>query len=214
MSNLSYALRWSAAANLLAALLVMIMVAIGLGVGSDLAVLEQPTTPTQFGAVADCHATAIQAMMVVDNLFVVAYVTAFVGLAALVRPRAPLAATIGLGFALLTALLDFTENSLTLHLVQGHLKGLGIEPDHLAVLSMVGQVKFLSVYPAVALFASGLCEPKPLNRVMVVLSLVFPLIGALALVNVVAAALRVLWMIPLLVCGALLLWRQADRATT
>lgn len=208
MSDLSHTLRWSAAAGLLAALLVVAMLAIGLGIGSDLATLEQPTTPAQFGAMADRYAGAIQAMMVVDNLFVVAYVTAFVGLAALVRPRAPLAATTGLGFALLTALLDFTENSLTLHLVQGYLKGLGIEPGHLVLLSIVGQVKFLSVYPAVALFASGLWEPRLLNRVMVVLSLIFPLIGVLAMVSAVAAALRVLWMIPLLVCGALLLWRQ------
>jgi hypothetical protein len=58
--------------------------------------------------------------------------------------------TIGPGFALLMALLDFTENSL---------------------------------------------------------SLVFPLIGVLAPVSAVAATLRILWMIPLLVCGALLLCR-------
>ena len=78
MSNPSHTLRWSAAAALLAALLVMVMLAIGLSVGSDLAMLEQPATPTQFSAVADRHAGPIQAMMVVDNLFVVAYVTAFV----------------------------------------------------------------------------------------------------------------------------------------
>ncbi|HID62792.1 MAG TPA: hypothetical protein EYP49_08670 [Anaerolineae bacterium] len=209
MSNPSHTFRWSAAAGLLAAMLVVVMFAIGLSVGPDLAVLEQSATPTQFGTVADRHAGAIQTMMVVDNLFVVAYVTAFVGLAALVRPRAPLAATVGLGFALLTALLDFTENSLTLHLVQGHLRGLKVEPGRLAILSVVDQVKFLSVYLAIALFASGLWEPKPLNRVMVVLSLIFPLIGGLAPISAVAATLRVLWMIPLLVCGALLLWRRA-----
>lgn len=112
MPNLSHTLRWSAAAGLLAALLVVVMLAIGLSVGPDLAVLEQPATTIQFGTVVGRHAGAIQAMMVVDNLFVVAYVTAFLGLAALVRPRAPLAATIGLGFALLTALFDFAENSL------------------------------------------------------------------------------------------------------
>jgi hypothetical protein len=57
-------------------------------------------------------------------------------------------------------------------------------------------------------------EPRLLNRVMVVLSLVFPLIGVLAPVSAAAATPRVLWMIPLLVCGALLLWRRADKIAT
>jgi hypothetical protein len=43
MPNPSHTFRWSAAAALLAALLVMVMLAIGLSVGPDLATLEQPT---------------------------------------------------------------------------------------------------------------------------------------------------------------------------
>ena len=99
--------RWSAAAGLLAALLVVVMLTIGLGVGPNLAMLERPVIPTQFGAVADRPAGAIQAMIV--------------------------------------------------------------------------------VFP-----------------------LIFPLIGVLAPTSAVAATLRVLWMIPLLVCVASLLWRQAE----
>ncbi len=38
MPNLSYILRWSAAAGLLAALLVVVMLTIGLGIEPDLAV--------------------------------------------------------------------------------------------------------------------------------------------------------------------------------
>lgn len=111
MPNLSYRLRWSAAAGLLAALLLVVMLTIGLGVGPNLAMLERPVIPTQFGAVANRHGGAIQVMMVV-------------------------------------------------------------------------------------------------------LSLIFPLIIVLASVSAVAATLRVLWMIPLLVCSALLLWRRADKVAT
>ena len=71
-------------------------------------------------------------------------------------------------------------------------------------------MKFLSIYPAIILFASGLWKPRLLNRVMVVLSLIFPLIGVPAPANAVAATLRALCMIPLLVCGALLLGRWTE----
>jgi len=83
--------------------------------------------------------------------------------------------------------------------------GLGVGPD-LAVLEQSASPTQIGT---VADHHAGVIQVM-----MVVLSLVFPLIGVLPPVSAVAATLPVLWMIPLLVCGALLLWRRADKVVT
>ena len=197
---------WGAGA---AAVALLALFVVGLSLGEDFSVLEGATTPADFAAAVDRHAAAMKTAMAIDNLFVIGYSLALLGIAAWVRRQTPLLGNVALGASLLAAFLDYAENSLTVALIQNHLLGVAPSGNWLLGLHVIGQVKFLVAFAAVALLALGLWSLRPLDRVMSVLGLFFPPVGVLGLVVSSLAPLIVLWMLALLVCGGLLLWRRA-----
>ncbi len=192
-----------------AVVLLLALFAVGLSVGDSFAALEGATTPADFGAAVDRHAASLKTAMAIDNLFVIGYSTALLGVAVLVRTRARLLGTVALVGALLGGLLDYVENALTVGLIQSHLLGATPQPAWLLTLHVVGQVKFLVAFAAVALLGMGLWSPRPLDRTMSVLALLFPVVGVPGLMVSALAPLTILWMLVLLVCATLLLWRRA-----
>lgn len=87
MEPTKFIVRVGAIAGALAALLLAAMIVVGAGIGSDLNKL-QSSSPVWVAELLVEHTGAIQTLMVIDDLFVVAYLAAFIGLSACLRERA------------------------------------------------------------------------------------------------------------------------------
>jgi hypothetical protein len=112
-------LRWGGASGILAGLILTAMLAVGLAAGPNSAQLLQPTDPALVSELMSQYSGPVQASILLDDLFALAYTGAFLGLAALVWPRSRWLASVAMIFALATAVLDFSENARLLSMAQG-----------------------------------------------------------------------------------------------
>ena len=210
MPNEKFILRVGALAGALAVVLLVLMILVGLQIGPDLENLTS-MSPMRVAELFVSSQGKLRMMMAIDDVFALAYVIAFIGLAAYARRRAPLLAAIGLGFALVTGALDWLENSITLGLIAYTLPDkarLSVEP--LLALNIVTQVKFLCANGAVALFGIGIWNARWLNRVAAILFWLFVPLNALAFISAPFANARILGMLVLLIVGTVVLGREAD----
>jgi len=206
MPQEKFMLRVGALAGALAVLLLVLMILIGLQIGPDLEHLSS-LSPTRVAALFVSSQDKLRLMMAIDDLFALAYVVAFIGLAMYAKPRLPLLAWIGLGFALATGALDWLENSITLGLIAYTLPDkarLSVEP--LLALNVITQVKFLCANGAVALFGIGIWNARWLNRAAAILFWLFVPVNVLAFISAPLASARIVGMLVLLVVGAVVLW--------
>lgn len=194
-----------------AAGLLIAQIIIGVQVGSDLVGL-QSLSPLEFNRLAAEHSNQVQLLMMLDDMFVVSYLMAFVGLASSVWDRRVLA-LLGLGSAIVLAFFDLLENSITLGLVgiflaEQTLNRLpSVEVNHLLVLNVIGQMKWLSASIAIGSLGIAAWDVTKLNRVVSILFLIFVPFVAWGMINPWGATARVLWMLVLLISGAVVLLR-------
>lgn len=212
MSNEKFILRVGAIAGALAAMLLVVLIWLGLQIGPDVENLNSMSPTLVAQLFVNSHDT-LRAAMVLDDLFALAYVIAFIALALYARRRAPLFAWLGLGFALATGALDWLENSITLSLISY----IFIVPkivmsttpllasDHLLVLNIVTQMKFLCANGAVALLGIGIWNARWLNRVAAMLFWLFVPLNVFAFISAPLASARILGMLALLTVGAVVL---------
>jgi hypothetical protein len=211
MPNDTFLLRVGAIAGTFAVVLLGAMMFYGLQIGPDLENLNS-MSPTLVAELFVNSQGKLRGMMVIDDLFALAYVVAFIGLAAYARRRAPLIAAIGLGFALATGALDWLENSITLGLIAYILPArvMNTTPllssDQLLILNIVTQMKYLCANGAVALFGIGIWNERWLNRGAAILFWLFVLINVLAFISAPLQSARFLGMLVLLIVGAIVLW--------
>jgi hypothetical protein len=214
MPNDKFILRVGALAGALAVVLLAAMIFVGLQIGPDLENLNA-LSPTLVAELFVNSQGKLRGMLAIDDVFALAYVIAFIGLAAYARRRAPLLASIGLGFALATGALDWLENSITLGLISYIFPKLVmnttplLNSDQLLILNIVTQMKYLGANGAVALFGIGIWNERWLNRIAAVLFWLFVPINVLAFISAPMASARILGMLVLLIVGTLVLWRAA-----
>jgi hypothetical protein len=214
MPNDKFILRVGALAGALAVVLLAAMIFVGLQIGPDLENLNA-LSPTLVAELFVNSQGKLRGMLAIDDVFALAYVIAFIGLAAYARRRAPLLASIGLGFALATGALDWLENSITLGLISYIFPKLVmnttplLNSDQLLILNIVTQMKYLCANGAVALFGIGIWNERWLNRIAAVLFWLFVPINVLAFISAPMASARTLGMLVLLIVGTLVLWRAA-----
>jgi hypothetical protein len=209
MNETKLLLRAGAAGGAVAALLLLVLFVINVTMGADLTALEGGATAAQMTAVYQKQGATLQAAMLTDDLFVIAYTLAFLGVATLAREKSALLARVGLVFALGTAALDFIENASTLAFVQAAGAGVALDATQALLLTFLNQVKFLSIFLAAPLFAIGVWSAAKLNRALSVLFVLFPIVGVLSFVNPLALIATLVWMFALLALGAVVLWRKA-----
>ena len=217
MPNDNFTMRTGAIAGAVAVILLVVMIAVGLQIGPDLANLESSLSPMLVAELFANSSGKLRGLMALDDMFALAYVIAFIGLAAYARRRAPLIAAIGLGFALATGTLDFLENSITLGLISYMLPKLAlnttplIAPEQLLILNIVTQMKFLCANVAVALLGIGIWNHAILNRLAAFLFWLFVPIDVLAFISAPMASARMLGMLGLLIVGTAVLWHAPWR---
>jgi hypothetical protein len=217
MPNDNFTMRVGAIAGAVAVILLVVMIFVGLQIGPDLINLEGSLSPTLVAELFVNNQGKLRGMMAVDDVFTLAYVVAFIGLATYARRRAPLIAAVGLGFALATGALDWLENSITLGLIAYTLPNFRLNTtpllssDQLLTLNIVTQMKFSCANVAVALFGIGIWNERWLNRIAAILFWLFVPINALAFISAPMASARMLGMLVLLIVGTVVLWRNATR---
>ncbi len=209
MMNSSRLIRVGALASFAAALLLAFQFVIGAPLGGSLVLLERSLDANALASFLRESANTLRWLMMADYAFIISFTIAFVGFAASILAQSRLAAVVALFFALLTTVVDLTENSLTLAAVTLASTSAMLDTPMLIVLNVLAQLKFLFTYVAATLFAVSIWSPALLNRTVAVLFLIFPLLGVLAVVSVEVGLLRVLWMFVLLIAGGIFLWREA-----
>jgi len=204
-------LRAGAIGAFVAAGLLVAQFVIGAGLASGLVLLASSFEVAQISAFLRSNAATLTLLMATDDLFVVGYSVAFIGIALYVLTRNRLLALVGLAFALLTSAVDFTENSLTIVLIRMAVGGAALQTGQLLALQILGQLKYLWIFAGGTLFAIGIWDKPRLHRAVPILFWIFPLIGAFAMLNAVGELLRIFWMLLLLVAGGILLWRVSGQ---
>jgi hypothetical protein len=193
--------------------LLVLMAVVGLGAGETLGVLDQPDLRPPYAAAIRPGANSLLLLMALDSLFLIAYSGAFLGAAAAVWKKAALWGAVGLGFALMTTLLDLSENALTINIARKALAGQDISPGILTALSAVGYVKYGSAAVATAFFAAALLISMPaarrLTQITAVLLLLFGVVHAFTVALPSASLLLVVWMLLVLLASTILLWQAA-----
>lgn len=214
MPNDKFVLRVGALAGALAVVLLLAMMFYGLQIGPDFENLTS-MSPTLVAELFVNSQGKLRGVMAIDDLFALAYVIAFIGLAVYARRRAPAFAWIGLGFALATGALDWLENSITLGLISYTLPKFVmnttplLNSDQLLMLNIVTQLKYLCANGAVALFGIGIWNHAILNRIAAILFWLFVPINVLAFISAPLVTARFLGMLVLLIVGAMVLEAEA-----
>ena len=196
------------------AMILIGMAVVGLSAGEGMAIVGQPGSPETYADSLEPHADTLQIVMALDNLFLIAYTGAFIGTAALVWGRARLLGIIGLGLALLLALLDISENAVTIQIARTVGSGLPVSATEITLLGLLEQIKYATATLAVVYFAIAILIAQPASRGLSVgvsaLFLLFPLVNAVTVVNPAADILLILWMLLMLLGTSILLWRSAQ----
>ena len=210
MNTQSSVVRAGAVCAAAGSLILIGMMIVGGSATESLGILGKPGTPEQYAAAIRPEAGLLLRVMALDNMFLIAYTGAFIGAAALVWERARLFGAAGLGFAILLALLDVIENSVTVDMARAATGGVPIPGWEIPVLGLLEQVKYASGALALVFFAVGLFVALPRShyaKVVAVLFLFFPVTNAVKIVGG-NALLLVLWMLVMLAASASLLWRE------
>lgn len=144
-----------------------------------------------------------------DTLFILSYLTVFVGLYATVVDRARTLAVVGLGAGALTALFDTIENAYFVTYAYGSLNGVPLTDPDLTTVYLVANLKWVAAF--VTLYVFGLAWPRQdrLGWSISALMLLFVLIGVLGIALPGLFLLRALFFVVGFPLFAWHFWRQA-----
>jgi hypothetical protein len=209
--TMRFLLRVGAVASFAAAFLLCLQFAIALNIGDEIELLSQSLDPERMGAFFEIDARAVTQLMAADDGFAIAYAVAFVVLGTYLMAVHRALAVTALVIALGTALTDLAENSLTLAAVGLVEQGQTLEGGTLVMLFWLGQMKYLLIYVAAALFAIALWGQGRMGRMFAGALLVFPVIGIVSIAVSQLMIVKVLWMLVLLVVGGVFLVRAAGK---
>jgi hypothetical protein len=202
-------LKWGGASGLLAAAILLVMIGVGLGAGPDSTQLLQPTDPEMARTLMRDYDWIARAGVLLDDLFVLAYTGAFLGLAALICPRSRWLAGVAMFFALSTAVLDFWENARLLTMALGIGGEASFASTALRDLHIISQLKYSCSHLAAFLLGLALARQDRLSWAVGILLFLFPIASTAAFISQVAVMARMLLMWLLLVLGGLLAWRHS-----
>ncbi len=207
-------LRSGAFAAFAAAFLLGWQFLIAIGIGDEIALLSKSVDPARMTSFFEIDARALTQLMTADDAFALAYAIAFIVLALYLMPHAKLVSTLALVFAVLTALIDLSENSLLLASVEQVAQNQPLDAHALVVLFWLGQIKYLAIYLAAILFALVLWEFGAAGKILAALLFLFVVIGVASITVDVLRFVKVVWMELLLVVGGIFLVLEARKVQT
>lgn len=150
------------------------------------AVEIQPSIPSgtveEFVRATNEYPDVVLQFMTADSLFVLSYLIVFVGLHTVLLKRAFTFAWLGLLTGFLTASLDAIENAYFITYAMLSQQGVHLVEPELPLIYNVANLKWMAAFAT--LYTFGLVWPRDnwLERVIMVLMLLFPLFGVLGVI--------------------------------
>lgn len=172
-------LRAAAVAAFVAFVAVLLM---GFGVtvpDATVSLQPDPLPPREFAVASNRYPDQALAFFAADSLFVLSYLIVFAGLYELTKGRGRVLAVLALGAGILTGLFDATENA---HFITYALlvkNGVPLTNPAITLIGILGNLKWMASFAT--LYGFGLIFPTEgwLNRIVMGLMLLFPLLGVL-----------------------------------
>jgi hypothetical protein len=154
------------------------------------------------------YTVSFQGFQMVDTVFVISEMIAWVGLAALIQTRAHPLSRVVLVLGLLGASFDFVQNAVEWTLIRGQHLGISPQPSWFIVWTTVSQLSYLLTYTAAVMTALGLWSKQPLDRVLGVIGGPLTVLAVVGLYVPDWYALAFLWFFAFFLCAGILLWRR------
>ncbi len=206
----------SAFAAVTAFIAVVVMAAASFSTGVSLQPGSVPLPAEDFVRPVNEYSGAALGFFGGDSLFILSYLLVFAGLYAVTAERARSFAVVGIGAGVLTALFDATENAFLIIMAQSASAGMPVPasapqlPTITLLVYILTNLKWMAAFAT--LYAFGVVFPRrtPLEWVIVVLSLAFPLVGVLGIANPALIAVRGLFFLVGMPVYAWYFWQQAQ----
>jgi hypothetical protein len=154
------------------------------------------------------YTISFRGFLMVDTVFVIGEMVAWVGLAALIQARAHPLGRVVLVLGLLGASFDFVQNAVEWTLIRGQHLSISPQPSWFIVWMTVSQLSYLLTYAAAVMTALGLWSKQPLNRVLGVIGGPLTVLAVVGLYVSDWYALAFLWYLAFFLCAGILLWRR------
>lgn len=171
-------------ASIVAFIAVLVM---GFGIRlPDPAVEIQPSIPSgtieEFVRATNEYPEVVLRFMAADSLFILSYLIVFVGLHTVLLVRASTIAWLGLFTGFLTASMDAIENAYFINYAMLSQQGVHLLEPELPLIYNVANLKWMAAFAT--LYAFGLVWPRDnwLERVILIVMLLFPLFGVLGVI--------------------------------
>lgn len=159
----------------------------------------------------DTYLTGMHWLFVLDGLFLVGWLFAWIGIAELVRSRQPRLGGLTLIFGLAGALFDFGENSLIVGALQIFQFGQAMSADWIIAWKAVQHLSYWLPFLAAALAAPALWRGGRLEQAAAVVGSVLLIPAVIGLYAPTLALLPNLWFLLWFGIGALWLWQSAGK---
>jgi hypothetical protein len=156
------------------------------------------------------YTVSFQGFLMVDTVFVIGEMIAWVGLAALIQTRAHPLGRVVLVLGLLGASFDFVQNAVEWTLIQGQHLGISPQPSWFIAWTTVSQLSYLLTYTAAVMAALGLWSKQPLDRVLGVIGGPLTVLAVVGLYVPDWYTLAFLWFFAFFLCAGILLWRRVS----
>jgi len=155
------------------------------------------------------YVSVMQMQFILDGFFVVGWLLAWVGIAAVVLRRAPLLGGLTLFFGVAGALLDLAENSIIWAVLQTLAAGQPADSAWFIPWAVVHHLSYWLPLAGAVLAAGGLWSADWLDRLAAVIGTVLVAVAAAGLYLPVLAPFTDIWFFLWFACCGLLLWRGA-----
>lgn len=147
----------------------------------------------------------------VDTFFIIGWIMSWIGISTLIYSRVEIIGIIVLGFGLLGALFDFTENEIFLSLLKNYQFNTFTQPVWLVAWNIIRKLSYLLPFSGAAMAAMGLWSNKFLDRMMSLIGTIYTVIAVSGLYINALYPLTYLWFLFWFIGSAFLLWRRAAK---
>lgn len=173
----------------------------------------QPSTPSgpvsKFVEPINSHPRLALAFFALDSLFVLSYLTVFLGVYAVVAGQSRVLAWVGLGSGVAAAVLDATENAYFITYALLVINGVPLTQPALMLIYVLANLKWMAGFAAFVAFGFGWPREGRRGWAITGLMLLFPLVGVLG----VALPGLIAWRGLFFLAGmALFAWDLLERA--
>lgn len=152
---------------------------------------------------------AIRYLFMLDSLFLLGWIIAWIGIAEVVRVRFRTLGILTLIFGLTGAFFDFGENSIVWGVLQNLLDGRSMNSDWVARWKAVQHLSYWLPFIGAFLAALGLWSTRIFDKILAVVGTLLVVLAAIGLYLPGLSLLPNLWFLCWFLCSSWVLWKHS-----